>query len=108
MGYSVAMAERNVPAATASAKGILDILREKGILSEQEYKQAVDEAQEQEKKAIQKARKRGKANYRIAQQNLALGDIRFRYEGISIPSSPMCWITRIATGYVFGLDRRGN
>jgi polyhydroxyalkanoate synthesis regulator phasin len=48
-------------AATASAKGILDILREKGILSEQEYKQAVDEAQEQEKKAIQKAAEEGKS-----------------------------------------------
>ena len=38
-------------AATASAKSVLDILREKGILSEEEYKQAVEEAREQEKKA---------------------------------------------------------
>jgi hypothetical protein len=59
-GNSVAVAERPIMAATASAKGILEILREKGILSEEEYKQAVDEAQEQEKKAIQHATEEGK------------------------------------------------
>jgi len=70
-------------ATTASAKGILDILREKGILSEQEYKQAVDEAQEQEKKAIQKAAEEGKSKLPDWLNRTSLfGDIRFRYEGI--------------------------
>jgi len=47
-------------AATASAKSILEILREKGILNEEEYKQAVEEAQGQEKKAIQQATEESK------------------------------------------------
>ncbi len=72
-------------AAAASAKSILDILREKGILSEQEYKQAVDEAQEQEKKAIQKATEEGKKESKLPDwlnRTSLFGDIRFRYEGI--------------------------
>ncbi len=72
-------------AATASAKGVLDILREKGILSEEEYKQAVDEAREQEKKSIQQATEEGKKNSKLPDwlnRTSLFGDIRFRYEGI--------------------------
>src|SRR6266496_6588357 len=87
-------------AATASAKGVLDILREKGILSEEEYKQAVDEAREQEKKSIQQATEEGKktANCRIGStEPRSLATSGFAMKASSIPSSPMCWITRTAT-----------
>ena len=72
-------------AATASAKGVLDILREKGILSEEEYKQAIDEAREQEKKSIQTATEEGKKASKLPDwlnRTSLFGGIRFRYEGI--------------------------
>ena len=72
-------------AATASAKSVLDILREKGILSEEEYKQAVEEAREQEKKAVQAATEEGKKASKLPDwlnRISFFGDIRFRYEGI--------------------------
>src|SRR5262245_1031734 len=72
-------------AATASAKSILDILREKGILSEEEYKQAVEEAREQEKKAVQAATEEGKKASKLPDwlnRISFFGDLRFRYEGI--------------------------
>src|SRR5262249_55939821 len=72
-------------AATASAKSVLDILREKGILSEEEYKQAVEEEREQEKKAVQAATEEGKKASKLPDwlnRISFFGDIRFRYEGI--------------------------
>ena len=72
-------------AATASAKSVLDILREKGVLSEEEYKQAVEEEREQEKKAVQKATEEAKKESKLPDwlNRISLfGDLRFRYEGI--------------------------
>jgi len=72
-------------AATASAKSVLDILREKGVLSEEEYKQAVEEEREQEKKAVQKATEEAKKEIKLPDwlNRISLfGDLRFRYEGI--------------------------
>jgi hypothetical protein len=40
----------------AQAKGILEILRDKGVITEAEYKQALEEARGQEKKAIEEVK----------------------------------------------------
>src|SRR6516164_5636738 len=72
-------------AATASAKSVLDILREKGILTEEEYQQAVEEEREQEKKAVQAATEEGKKASKLPDwlnRISVFGDLRFRYEGI--------------------------
>src|SRR5215831_13207895 len=71
-------------AAPASAKGILELLRDKGILSEEEYKQAVEEAREQEKKAMQQATEEAKKESKWPEwlNRISLfGDFRFRVEG---------------------------
>src|SRR5215831_4699690 len=71
-------------AAPASAKGILELLRDKGILSEEEYKQAVEEAREQEKKAMQQATEEAKKESTWPEwlNRISLfGDFRFRVEG---------------------------
>jgi polyhydroxyalkanoate synthesis regulator phasin len=70
--------------APARARGVLDILREKGILSEEEYKQAIEEVQDQEKKARQEIAEKGKKESTLPDwlSRISLfGDLRYRHEG---------------------------
>jgi hypothetical protein len=71
--------------AFSQSKGVLEILRDKGILTEEEYRQAIEEAQGKEKKVVQEAQTEVKKAIRLPDwlsRTSLFGDIRFRYEGI--------------------------
>jgi hypothetical protein len=70
--------------ATAQGKGILEILRDKGVISEDEYRQAIEEAQGKDKKVVEEAKAQAKKESKMPswlERTSVFGDIRFRYEG---------------------------
>jgi len=74
--------------AVSHSKGILEILREKGVITEEEYRQAIEEAQGKDKQIVQEAKTEAKAEA-SKQSKLPdwlnrtsfFGDIRYRHEG---------------------------
>lgn len=89
---------------TAShAKGILEILRDKGVITEAEYRQAVEEARGEKKKTVEEAKSTVQKASRIPDwlEHLKFyGDTRFREEGflnsaINSSTKSTRWRTRI-------------
>jgi hypothetical protein len=74
--------------AASHGKGILDILREKGVITEEEYRQAIEEAQGKDKQVVNEAKSEAKAEASkltklpdwLSRTSL-FGDIRYRHEG---------------------------
>src|SRR6266550_410665 len=73
---------------SSQAKGILEILRDKGVITQEEYQQAIEETQGKDKKVVDEAKSEAKAEA-TKQSKLPdwlsrtsfFGDIRFRHEG---------------------------
>lgn len=66
--------------ALSQGKGILEILRDKGVITEAEYQQALEEARGQQKKAVEEVKKEAKVPDWLSRTFL-FGDIRYRHEG---------------------------
>ncbi len=74
--------------ASASGKGILEILRDKGVITDEEYRQAIDEAQGKDKQVVDQAKSEAKAEATKVtklpdwlNRTTFFGDIRYRHEG---------------------------
>src|SRR5581483_9499772 len=71
--------------ASASGKGILEILRDKGVITDEEYRQAIDEAQGKDKQVVDQAKSEAKAEATKLpdwlNRTTFFGDIRYRHEG---------------------------
>ena len=64
----------------SQGKGILEILRDKGVITGAEYEQAIEEARGQEKKVVQEVKKEAKVLDWLSRTSL-FGDVRYRHEG---------------------------
>lgn len=68
----------------AQGKGILEILRDKRVITEQEYQQAIEEAQGKDKKVVAEAKAEAKKDVKMPDwlnRTSFFGDIRYRHEG---------------------------
>lgn len=69
---------------SSEGKGILEILRDKGVITEEEYKQALEEAQGKKKEVVEEAKAEVKRNSKLPDwlsRTSFFGDIRYRHEG---------------------------
>lgn len=68
----------------SQGKGILEILRDKGVISAEEYRQAIEEAKGNDEKVVQEAKAEAKKQTKLpdwVDRVSLFGDIRFRHEG---------------------------
>ncbi len=65
-------------------KGILEILRDKGVITEDEYKQAIEEAKGNDDKVVQEAKAEASKQSKLPDwlnRTSFFGDLRYRHEG---------------------------
>ncbi len=68
----------------SQGKGILEILKDKGVITEEEYKQAVEEAKGKDDKVVQEAKAEASKQSKLPDwlnRTSFFGDIRYRHEG---------------------------
>ncbi len=68
----------------SQGKGILEILRDKGVITEEEYRQALQEAKGQDEKVVQEAKAEAGKQSKLPDwlnRTSFFGDIRYRHEG---------------------------
>lgn len=80
---SIALGVMMMPSPSHS-KGILEILRDKGVITEEEYQQALQEAKGKEDKVVKEAKAEASKQSKLPDwlhRTSIFGDIRYRHEG---------------------------
>jgi hypothetical protein len=73
-----------VMSSPSQGKGILEILRDKGVITDEEYRQAIEEAKGKDDKVVQEAKAEASKQSRLPDwlnRTSLFGDFRYRHEG---------------------------
>ena len=81
---SIALVVMMMMSSPSQSKGILEILRDKGVITDEEYRQAIEEAKGKDDKVVQEAKAEASKQSKLPDwlnRTSFFGDIRYRHEG---------------------------